>query len=200
MGDIMIRGLAEILKMAAAEKKTSDKIAVLTMNDSPQLRKIIKYVLDPQVVWWDMLNGTPPPYKPNRYLDAEGRLFQEMRILYMFCEAGDEWMGLKPENYLTRAGLQQNPKKREKIWIQLLESITPDDAELLCAAPKKEFPFKGLPRKVIDEAFPGLLAAEGTKPMIELNQALASETEKPAHGLPPQVADQRVVDIDDILG
>lgn len=153
-------GIAEVLEMAAKEKNNADKVAVLTMNDTPQLRKMIKYILDPNVIWWEFLRGSPPPYKPNKYLDAEGRLFQEMRILYMFVESGDEWMGLKNEQYLTRLGLQNNLKKRQRIWIQLLESVTPDDAALLCAAPMKQFPFKGLPRKIIDEAFPGLLPPE----------------------------------------
>jgi hypothetical protein len=183
---IMKRGIAEILGLAAKEKKNENKVAVLTMNDSPQLRKVIKYILDPQVVWWEFLKGSPAPYKPNRYLDAEGRLFQELRILYMFVESGDDWMGLTNDQRLTRAGLQRNPKKREKIWIQLLESITPEDAELLCFAPRKEFPFKGLNLKIIEEAFPGLLAH--------------SAMETPLHGLAPQVAQPRILSTKDIIG
>lgn len=201
-GEIMKLGMAEVLEMAAKEKKNADKIAVLTMNDSPQLRKMIKYILDPQVVWWDFLKGNPPPYKPNRYMDAEGRLFQEMRILYMFCEGGDDWMGLKNEQYLTRMGLQNNPNKRQRIWIQLLESITPEDALLLCAAPTKEFPFKGLPRKIIDEAFPGLLSPESEQPVAAAAPVPFEEPVAPAHGIAPQRPATEIIElsVDDILG
>lgn len=195
-GDNMRRGLAEVLEMAAKEKKNADKITVLHMNDTPQLRKMIKYILDPEVVWWNMLKGTPAPYKPNRYLDAEGRLFQEMRMLYMFVESGDDWMGLKNEQYLTRMGLQKNPKKRERIWINILESVSPEDALLLCSAPNKEFPFKGLSRKIIDEAFPGLLSPEGTTAAVA---PVFEEKVAAAHGIPPQIANQVELSTDDIL-
>jgi hypothetical protein len=198
----MKRGIAEVLEMAAKEKKNENKVAVLTMHDSPQLRKMIKYILDPHVHWWEFLKGSPAPYQPNRYMDAEGRLFQEMRILYMFVEHGDDWMGLKNEQYLTRMGLQQNPKKRERIWIQLLESVTPEDAHLLCHAPNKKFPFNGLPRKIIDEAFPGLLSPEpapGEAPVV--STAPIIEQEPPSHGIPPQRPATEIVEvtIEDIL-
>lgn len=195
-GENMKRGIAEILEMASKEKKNENKVAVLTMNDSPQLRKMIKYILDPNVHWWDFLKDNPAPYKPNKYLDAEGRLFSEMRILYMFVESGDDWMGLKNEQYLTRMGLQNNPRKRERIWIQLLESITPEDAILLSHAPNKEFPFKGLPRKIIDEAFPGLIdpeAAPGEKPIVS---AMVEEKVEPSHGIAPQRPATEIVEID----
>lgn len=195
----MKRGLAEILEMSAKEKKNSDKIAVLTMHDSPQLRKMIKYILDPQVVWWEFLKGSPAPYKPNRYLDAEGRLFNDMRILYMFVDAGDDWMGLKNDQYLTRAGLQKNPQKRQRIWIQLLESISPEDALLLCHAPNKEFPFKGLSRKIIDETFPGLLSPEGVAAPVVAPSPVFEERAAPAHGIAPQVANPKILSTDDIL-
>ena len=188
-GGVLIRGLAEILGMAAREKRNEDKVTVLTMYDSPQLRKIIRYVLDPQVVWWDFLKGSPAPYKPNKYLDAEGRIFQELRILYMFVESGDDWAGLKNDQYITRLSLQKNPKKRQQIWIQLLESISPEDAELLCAAPNGVFPFKGLNPKIIDEAFPSLLT-----------QSFVESSSPPVHGLSPQVPRPRILDTKDIIG
>jgi len=198
-GDIVRKGIAEILGEAAKEKKNENKVAVLTMNDSPQLRKMIKYILDPEVVWWDMLKGTPAPYNPNKYLDAEGRLFQEIRLIYMFVESGDDWIGLKQDQYLTRMGLQKNPRKRERIWIQLLESITPEDALLLCAAPQKQFPFKGLTRKIIDEAFPGLLSPENLSNGQVVPPPILADQMEPAHGIPPQIANPVEVDIDEIL-
>lgn len=155
----MRQSLAEVLRTAAEMKDDLDKVTVLTMNDSPQLRKIIKYVLDPKVQWWEFLKGSKAPYKPNRYMDAEGRLFGEIRILYMFVESGDDWNDMTNDKRLTRMALQSNERKRQRIWLQLLESITPDDAELLCAAPFHKFPFEGLSEAIIEEAFPGLIAA-----------------------------------------
>ena len=46
--------------------------------------------------------------------------------------------------------------KRERLFIELLESIDPEDAELVCGMiAKKEI--KGVKREVVEEAFPGLL-------------------------------------------
>lgn len=207
MGDTSVKlGLAEILSMAAKEKKLESKQAVLSMNDSPHLRMIIKYIMDPTVIWWDFLKGSPAPYKPNKYMDAEGRLYSDLRLLYMFVETGDEQWGRPPglplqsDQIITRIALQQNQQKRQRIWIQLLESITPEDAELLCAAPNKDFPFKGLSRKLIDDTFPGLLSPEGEK---AATVAPAMEEKiAPSHGMAPVRPATEVVEIslEDILG
>lgn len=192
----MRQSLAEVLAQAAQQKSNENKIAALTMNDTPQLRKLLKYILDPQVVWWDFLKGTPAPYKPNRYMDAEGRLFSDIRILYMFVETGDDdWAGINNDQRLTRMSLQKNPRKRQNIWLQLLESISPEDAELLCAAPHKKLPFPGLSREIIDEAFPGLLAPENSA--TPAPPPVMQDTAMPSHSIPPQVANPKPFEYED---
>ena len=46
--------------------------------------------------------------------------------------------------------------KRERLFIELLESIHPKDADLVVSMIAKKS-IKGINRKLIDEAFPGLL-------------------------------------------
>jgi hypothetical protein len=49
-----------------------------------------------------------------------------------------------------------NPLKREKMFIDLLESITPEDAKLLVSIKDKKLPFEGLTPETIKKAYPGI--------------------------------------------
>jgi hypothetical protein len=89
-----------------------------------------------------LLSNHHHPYKPCEFLDQEGRLYAELRRLYLFIEGGNP--------SLTKV-------KREYLFIQLLESIDKQDAELLVAVKDKKLPYKGLTASVVKKAFPGLL-------------------------------------------
>jgi hypothetical protein len=67
-----------------------------------------------------------------------GALLRESRKLKYFID------GMGGENV--------DKMKREQIFIQLLESVDPNDAELLCKMIEQK-PLKGLTSKVINEAF-----------------------------------------------
>ena len=54
-------------------------------------------------------------------------------------------------------GDQLNPIKREKMFIDMLESVHPKDAELLLAMKDKKILAKSVTRKLIQEAFPNLI-------------------------------------------
>ena len=82
-----------------------------------------------------------PPYKPNEYVDQEGILFSEARKLYLFVEGGN--------NNLTKM-------RREMLFIQFIEGIDKNDAELICAVKDKKLPFKSLTADVVKQAFPNL--------------------------------------------
>lgn len=133
-------GLSEILKRASEFKSTNEKVDFLRKNDNGALRSIIKYALDPNIVW--DLPDTDPPYKPCPYPGQEMRLLSEVRRLYLFLKGGNP--------NLTKL-------KREALYIELLESIDPQDAILLNAAKNKKIPYKGLTVKLFNEAFPGLI-------------------------------------------
>jgi hypothetical protein len=133
-------GIAEILEKVSNEPKRELKIEMLRKHDSSAMRTILKYALDPEIRW-ALPEGTPP-YKPCDYLDQENMLYSEARRLYLFIEGGNPNL---------------NTLKREALFIQLLESIAPADAKLICAAKDKKLPYKGLTTKLINEAYPGLI-------------------------------------------
>lgn len=138
-------GIFQILEKAAELKAVAERITVLRENDSGALRMILKYAYDPAIVW-DLPEGAPP-YKPCPYPAQEMRLFAEARRLYLFIKGGNPNL---------------SKVRREALFIELLESIHPSDAQLLVSIKDKKLPYKSLNAKVIKEAFPGLIEEQPT--------------------------------------
>ena len=132
--------LHEILVKVNNAKDKAKKIEVLRENDSVPLRQVLKGAFDPKIKW-DLPEGTPP-YKEN---DAPAgtehtTLHQEARRLWHFVKDADP--------NLTKA-------KREMMFIQLLEGLQEDDADLMIAVKEKTLNkrYKGLTDAVVKEAF-----------------------------------------------
>lgn len=136
-------GIFQVLEQASKQKGTEDKIKFLQENNSPALQTILKYAFDPSIVW-DLPSGAPP-YKPCPYPAQEMRLMAEARRLYLFIKGGNPNL---------------NKIKREALYIELLESIHPDDAVLLNSVKEKKIPYKGINVKLVKEAFPGLIVEQ----------------------------------------
>lgn len=136
----MKRSIHSILKSIDELKVKDDVINGLRSNDHPVIRQLFYYVYSPDIKF--LLPEGAPPYKPCDFLDQEGRLYVEARKMYLFIEGGNP--------NLSRV-------KREVLFIQLIESISKDDAELLIHVKDKKLPFKYINEKVIREAFPDLL-------------------------------------------
>lgn len=132
--------LFQILEEASKQKSNQEKIDYLRAQDNKALLAILKYAYDPAIVW-DLPEGAPP-YKPCPYPAQEMRLMSEIRRLYLFIKGGNP--------NLTKI-------KREALYIELLESVHPQDAELLVAIKDKKIPYKGITAKLVKEAFPGLI-------------------------------------------
>ena len=114
-------------------------IEALKVNSHPVLLNIIKYTLDPNVKF--LLPEGDPPYKPNMY-DEPKALLSEASKIYLFIEGGNP-------------NLKQI--RREQIFIQMLETVSAQDALLLLAMKDKKLPYKNITPKIINEAFPGLI-------------------------------------------
>lgn len=131
----------EILKKTSEIKSYNEKVNFLRQfYDHGALRQIVKYTFDPNIVW--DLPDTDPPYKPCPFPGQEMRLMSEVRRLYLFIKGGNP--------NLTRL-------KKESLYIELLESIHPEDAILLNSCKNKKLPYKGLTVKLFKEAFPDLI-------------------------------------------
>lgn len=133
-------GVAEFLEKVSKLKKKEEKIAALKANDSFVLRTIMQGAFDPRIKW--SLPEGEPPYKPNDLVDQENVLIHDARKLIHFVEGGNP-------------GLKQ--LKREAMFIEMLETVAPADAKMLCAMKEKKLPWKGITPDIVKEAFPGLL-------------------------------------------
>lgn len=131
-------GMAEMLQDIAKKRAKKDKIALLQQaRKTPHLFAFLKYVFKDTILW-DLPDGHPP-YKPQpKESDLQNVLFSEFRRLKIFMK------GEYP---------QMKPVKRETLFIEFLESLDPDDAELIIAMKDKKLPFKGLTKKTVCEAF-----------------------------------------------
>lgn len=135
--------LSAIFKACSELKTSEEKINYLRSNDNGAVRTVLNYTFNPNIKF--LLPKGPAPYKPFEGHDAEGRLYAELRRLYLFVEGGNPNL---------------NNVKREHLFIQLLESIDRDDAELMVSVKDKKMPYKGITLALIKKAFPDLLPEE----------------------------------------
>jgi hypothetical protein len=142
-------GIGEILGKAAKMKTKKEKVDYLKQNDNRSIQDIIQYALHPAIKW-DLPEGKPP-YVPTPYLDQENMLYSKIRNLRLFVNGNG--------NNLTRV-------KLESLFIQILESVTPKDAELLCLVKERKLP-KGITQDVIEEVWPGLIPNEADQKVSE---------------------------------
>jgi Family of unknown function (DUF6433) len=137
-------GVAETLEKISKMSRRADRLAELQKHKgNAAMLTVLQGAFDPRIEW--LLPEGVPPFKRNDLPDLESVLYAEIRKVYLFVKGGND--NLKP-------------LRRESLFIQLLESLAPADADLLCAIKDKKMPYKGIDAKLVKEAFPGLLPDE----------------------------------------
>lgn len=130
----------EILQKVNNAKTKLEKISLLRHYDSPALRTILIANFDESVTFL-LPEGDVPYTKNEAPEDTEHtRLNKEFRILYNFVKGGND-------------SLSQN--KREMMFIQLLEGLHQNEAEILCMLKDKALGKRyKITRACVEEAFP----------------------------------------------
>ena len=118
-------GIAEFFEEISKLKKPSEKVFALKNNDSIQMRIILQGIYDPNVKA-DLPEGAPP-YTPNALLDQEHILIKEVEKLRYYFSS-------------FFPNLKQS--KRESMFVELLERVTPKDAHMLIHNFKDKKPLK----------------------------------------------------------
>jgi hypothetical protein len=132
----------EILSEVGNASGRKAKIDILHKHSSPALKAVLGYAYDPTVEW--ALPSGEPPYKPANPIDVESVFHAEIRKFYLFTKGPSE------------AQKNLNPIRREQLFLEMLESIHPDDARVLLAMKDRKLPYKGLTPKLVAEAFPNM--------------------------------------------
>ena len=135
--------ISEILRKVSNAKTKKEKVDLLRKHNSTALRQLLIINFDDSVV--SMLPEGDVPYTPN---DApvgtdHTRLEQEYRGLYRFFKGGQDTL---PN------------MKRESMFVQLLEGLSAEEAELLCLCKDGKLgdKYKRITKTVISEAFPSI--------------------------------------------
>tara|TARA_B100000131_G_scaffold54081_1_gene48999 strand:+ start:847 stop:1320 length:474 start_codon:yes stop_codon:yes gene_type:complete len=133
--------LSEVLRKVSNAKTKAEKIKILQANNSQALRSILIWNFDESVI--SMLPEGEVPYTPN---DApvgtdHTRLEQEAKGLYRFVKGGQDSL---------------KSLKRESMFVQLLEGLAAEEAELLCLIKDGNLnsKYKRITKAVVAEAFP----------------------------------------------
>jgi len=135
--------ISEIIAKCAEYKYADEKVKWLRENDSLPLKMILQATYDRDRVEW-LLPDTAPPWTKNEFEDqAKSLLYKEARRLKIFIKGGGYDNMKQP--------------KREELFIQLLQDIDNDDADMLAHYSIQQKAFPGLSKKTINKAFPGLI-------------------------------------------
>lgn len=132
----------EILEKAAMAKTRADKIAVLQQhNECWALKDILRGSFDDSIDF-NLPKGSVP-YEPAAEQSHPSNLLNQNKKFRFFIKGGQ--------------GDSMPKVKREKIFLDMVETIHPKDAELVCAMVNKKLKVKGVTKKLVQEAYPGLI-------------------------------------------
>ena len=136
-GDIL---LSEILTKVNNAKDKPKKKAVLQQYDMPSLRMILKGAFDPSIKW-ALPPGTPPYIANEAPKGTEHSLLKnESKRLWHFVQGAD--------NDTTKT-------QKETMFIQMLEGLHAEEAELLIGVKEKNLNkmYKGLTAALVKDAY-----------------------------------------------
>lgn len=137
-----IKDVFEILdEFGQQTNKAKRKELLLKHSDNQALRDVLRGTFDESLVW-NLPEGRPP-YQANIPESVPSTLIREHRMFGYFVN-GAKGDGLPAY-------------KRENMFVQLLESIHPADAEIVLSMVAKKSPVKFLTKKLVQEAFPNLI-------------------------------------------
>jgi hypothetical protein len=145
-------GISEIFSQISKIKNVAERQnALATCANNKALMQILHACFHPEVKFV-LPDGAPNYTKLEKSVDAQGTLYREAKKLYLFIE------GLAPPMHQLR---------RETLFVQLLEALDPDDAELLLSVKEKKMPYKGITYDLVASTFPGLLPENGQVAVTE---------------------------------
>lgn len=168
-------GVFEVFERTLQQPNTEAKVACLQqLGNNYAVRTILQGCFHP-AVQFNIPNGAPP-YSQQDGTQVETRLHYFAKKLDYFVVGSQR--------------VVKNDTKRQLMFIEMLESVHPKDAEILINMKDKKPPVKGITENLVRKAFPDLLPEKGedVTPLRELTEeekamALfeAQEAERNAH-------------------
>ena len=138
----MARSIPLIFEDVAAANSIKARKKILLENESNQLKELLKYAFHPDIKF--ALPPGKPPYKtigsPDEYNPTY--LYPNIRKFYLYIEGGHD-------------GLTQ--LRREQLFVQMLESLHPKEAEVVIQIKDKKLNYRGLTYALVKTTFPEIL-------------------------------------------
>lgn len=134
--------ISEILRKVNNAKTKEEKKKILLENNSQTLRSLFIWNYDESVV--SMIPEGDVPYTPNPAPEGTDNV--------MLVNAG------KKLHYFVKGGGTITQLKREQMFVGMLETLHPDEAEVLCLVKDKKLQSKytRISKALIQETFPSI--------------------------------------------
>ena len=135
--------ISEVLNKASKLRTKAEKMEYLRKMNHPALRDVLRVAFDADVVSL-LPEGTPP------YTRDDAPKGHEYLTLYR---------GHRRFKYFFKGPIanETHPLRRESMFVSMLESLNVHEAELLILAKDKKLKYKGITKKLIQDAFPNLI-------------------------------------------
>ena len=135
--------ISEVLTDAGKIVKRDERIAFLQNNKSPGLTDILRIQYDDTIV------SALPTGAPNYRQDDAPKDYQYTILNKAYTQF----------KYFFKGPIANDMKqiKRESLFLNLLETLHTEEAELLIAAKDKKMKYKGITKKLVRDAFPNLI-------------------------------------------
>ena len=132
--------ISEVLQKVSNAKTKARKIELLQQHNTDALRMLLIWNFDDSVIS-ELPSGEVPYEKNEAPVGTEHTVLEkEARLLYNFVQGGNN-------------GLQQS--RRENMFIQMLEGLHQDEANVLCLVKDKQLGKKyKITKACVSEAFP----------------------------------------------
>ena len=134
--------VSEVLAKVSKQRTKAKKIQVLKENESLHLKSILIWNFDDSVQ--SILPEGEVPFDKNEAPAGTEHTYlaHEYKVLYNFIEGGNDFL---------------KPVKREQLFLQLLEGLHADEAEVICLMKDKKLNDKyKVTKAVVSEAFPDI--------------------------------------------
>ena len=137
-----VLSIPRIFEDVAAANSIQARKKVLLENESNPLKDLLRYAFHPDIKF--ALPSGAPPYKtvgsPDEYNPTY--LYPNIRKFYLYIEGGHD-------------GLTQ--LRREQLFVSMLESLHPKEADVVIQVKDKKLKYRGLTYKLVKDTFPDLI-------------------------------------------
>lgn len=136
--------ISEVLKAVHGRKTVDGKVKLLQQYKGDHIKALLIWNYDKAIE--SAIPQGEVPYKKNEApanTAGHTRLAHEWRTLYNFVRGGNDKL---------------SQMKRESLFVQLLEGLHADEAELVCLVKDKELQSKyRISRSVVEQAYPEII-------------------------------------------